>query len=306
MVMNNYKPGDKIDLTQFSKENPFKKTETLLDVLRNISNEINQKTNSEHGLSELLNPDGTINTKEFSTEKMGPYSAESLKNDLMDEETIEINFSLAKNEPNKEAQMKRLIEWRKDKMKQKSTQTELLINILLYRTLGEKFIVARTAKIDDYKAGVDFIMINPKTGETICAFDGVAENDTKQNDFSKTNTDKKTQKIENIARKGGAQIKYGLEVVNGKLERAPIKNTPVFYLSLSDKDFNLLSKMYTKEMRNTSTIEELEIFNNFVNSLKDQHNKLQKLNLPNSNIKEKIVSFASILDMLEKQNTYTK
>ncbi len=303
--MNSYKPGDIIDLTRFRREDPFKKTEVLLGVLRNISNEINQKISMEHGLSELLNSDGTINTSEFSVDKKGPYSVESLKDDIKKEGERELEFSFAGKEPGEEAKARRVAEWQKDKMKQKSTHTELLINILLHRILKKDFIVARTAKIDDYEAGVDFIVINPETGETICAFDGVTENDTKQNEFSKTNTDKKTQKIENIARKGGAQIKYGLKVINGKLERAPIKNTPVFYLSLSDKDFNLLSKMYTKENANTVTREELEIFNNFINSLKDQHEKLLRLNLPNSNIKEKIVSFASILDMLEKQNTYT-
>lgn len=308
MVMNNYQPGDKINLDRFlkfKKEDPFKKTETLLKVLRNISNGINQKIILEHGLNELLNSDGTINTEEFSSNKSGPYSVEALKSDLNDEKEIELELSLARNEPNEEAKARRLKEWLKDKMKRKSTHTELLIHILLHRTLGENFIVARTAKIDDYKAGVDFIVINPTTGETICAFDGVAENDTKENEFSIKNTDKKTKKIENIAKNGGANIKYGLEVKNMKLERAPIKNTPVFYLSLSDKDFDLLSTMYTKEHTDTVNNEELEVFNNFIYSLKEQHGKLLKLNVNNPRIKEKIMTFSSTLDILKKQNTLT-
>ena len=302
MEGHQYKPGDKIDLTQFNRktESRTPKTEELLANLETIVEETNEYAKTKFEINNLLNKDGSISMDGFGKKNGGPYEEAEIEKDKKEVEEIEASFARVENETNPETRKKLIEAWSKDKLKQKSSKVEILITSLLHRVLKDSFIVTRTAPIDDYKEGVDYIMVNPETGETICAFDGVAENDSKENEFLVKNTEKKKKKTEKIILKGGANIKYGIELVDGKLTRKEISNMPVFYLGISDKDFDTLMLAKNKGVGTPVTQDELNIFSKFIQSLEEQRLNLLELDLPkNSPIYKKLLSFEKTIDILK-------
>lgn len=293
-----YKPGDRIDLSKFNTKKE-KGIEQLMPLLEMASSQTNEWVAREFGLRNLVNMDGSISMKGFAVENDGPYSISNIQKDENKITNIEKSFAGAENEHDIVTQNKIIETWHKNRQKQKSSKVEVLITILLHRLLKDKFIVARTAPIDDYTEGADYIIVNPTTGETICAFDGVAENDSKENEFSIKNSDKKRKKTETITKKGGANIKYGIQVVNDKLIRKNISHMPVFYLSLSDKDFDSLMALTGNGLNTLITQDESTIFNKFIVSLEDQRSDLLKLDLQkDSPIHKKLLEFEKTIDML--------
>lgn len=293
-----YKPGDRIDLSKFNTKKE-KGIEQLVPLLEMASSQTNEWVAREFGLRNLVNKDGSISMKGFATENNGPYSTGDIQKDENKITNIEKSFAVAENEEDIVTQNRMIETWHKNRLKQKSSKVEVLITILLHRLLKDKFIVARTAPIDDYTEGADYIIVNPATGETICAFDGVAENDSKENEFSIKNSDKKRKKTETITKKGGANIKYGIQVVDDKLIRKNISHMPVFYLSLSDKDFDSLMALTENRLNTPITQDESTIFNKFILSLEDQRSDLLKLDLQkDSPIHKKLLEFEKTLDML--------
>jgi len=294
---SNYKPGDIIDLTPFSRKRELK-PELLFEELAKISRDTNKRVSEKLGLSNLLDLDGSISKSGFSKENGGPYNKSKIDNDIKEERIIEIKFARANNEIDPLKQEQLLQKWKKEKRNFKSTKVELLMTIFLNKQLGEDYVIMRSALIDDYGAGIDYIAVNIKTGETICTFDGVAENDSNANEFSKTNSDKKITKI---AQAGGANVKYGIQLVDGKLIRTQISNVPVFYLSLLDKDFEILSESIGKEPNAEILKDESRIFTQFINSLEKQQKDLLQLNLPkDSPVYKNILNFENTLKNLRE------
>lgn len=298
-----YKPGDKIDLSKLGNKRE-KSVDNLTPLLEMTSVQTNEWVLREFGLKDLVNKDGSISIHSFTEEYNGPYSTKDIREDEDKVTEIEKIFAGAKKEENLITQKKIIEEWHKDKLKQKSSKAEMLITILLHRILKDRFIVTRTAPIDDYTEGVDYIIVNPDTGETICAFDGVAENDSKENQFSIKNSEKKKQKIEKITKDGGANIKYGIQVVDNKLVRKNISNMPLFYLSLSDKDFDSLMALTVNKIDTPIKQEENIIFSKFIQSLEEQRLNLLKLNLrKNAPLYQKLLEFEKTINMLKNINS---
>ena len=163
----NYKPGDIIDLSRFEKKKTIISVEALYKKLETISNETNENVFKNFGLKDLLKTDGSINMTGFSPETGGPYDKNTIEKDKSEVRKLEEKFAGVENETDYLRKDQRLQDWKKDKLKQKSTKVELLTTILLHKVLQQNFIVARSAELDDYEAGVDYVVVNPKTGETI-------------------------------------------------------------------------------------------------------------------------------------------
>jgi hypothetical protein len=251
------------------------------------------------GITGLLEKDGTIAMEAYSQEKDGPYTAAEIALDKQKAYEKELEFAGALYESDPEIQRQMVLDLHKEKSRQIGTKAELMITIILHRLLGDDFIIARTAKIDDYKKGVDYIVIHPTTGETICAFDGVIENESKDGQFVIKNTQKKMEVAKSITQTGGANLRYGIESKNGKLVRTPLANMPVFYLSISDKDLDLLA--LSKEMGPDAPITEgeVKIFSQFIASLEKQVGDLLALDIKRGEpVREKILDFDQTIEML--------
>ncbi|MEK7588544.1 MAG: hypothetical protein AAB438_01875 [Patescibacteria group bacterium] len=233
-----------------------------------ISAENNNRVKTEYGKANLLEQNGSLSMDAFSAEKGGIYSKEEIEEDKKEIREAELHFAEVDKRADKKTQDMLIAEWKERRIKQKSGKVEMMVTILLNKVLGDEFIVMRTADYDDYFAGTDFIIVNKKTGKTICALDSVAENDSKLKEGDTPMTIKKSDKTMAIVEKGGADIKYGVKIKNGEMTLAPLKNMPVFYFDVSDQEYDSLSENTINKEEITKT--ELKIFASFITSLAEQ------------------------------------
>lgn len=106
---------------------------------------------------------------------------------------------------------------------------ELLKTAIFNKYLGDKFIVVRSSLYDDYKNGVDNVMIDIENGNVVCVFDEVG-------DDSAFKRQKETKVAEKNLEEGGASLKYGIGLKDGQLIPTRSENLPIFCLSLSQDD----------------------------------------------------------------------
>ncbi|PKM91418.1 hypothetical protein CVU82_02375 [Candidatus Falkowbacteria bacterium HGW-Falkowbacteria-1] len=188
-------------------------------------------------------------------------------------------------------------EWKAKRERNPANIAEMAVTVLLHKLIGDKFIVARASKYDDYEHGVDNVLIDKKTGAVVCGFDqvlGIGKDD---------GSDKKRDKIKNILLKGGAKLEYGVTLdENQKIKRQKIKNIPAFFLGISKED---LMKLVVDLKENKEKEVGGEILTKILNSLKEQHQAAKSLlnELMGSNNEEllrNIDKFEQLLVSLEE------
>lgn len=280
--------------------------EKLKIVMTRQAKEINLEMQEKHGIKDLVNNSLHVEPSYFSQEKGGIYNAEDIHND---EETLNAldRYNCAADNPNTQKFYKdtHKIETpesivrhhREQKEISKSNQAEMVITGLMHKVLKERFLIVRSSIFDDYKHGIDNLILDKETGTVICAFDEVLEN---QGDKDRTSV--KIEKIKKKALIGGTEAKYGISLKNGKIIRDYVRNIPVFYLTLESKDLpELTNDLYFNNQGNLSAAEK-KLFSHLVVSIKEQKKMLEALNLPTI-MRKKLESFESSLAILEN---YTK
>jgi|GEM_PF-903248 len=248
-----FKVLGKIDLNQFDK---YKKTdkraeqkdhnEMLNAGLKNMA----ERHNNQHGY--FVNSDGSVamdspNYK-FSDKQL---DAEYIVNK-------EIDFAAKTNKTREE--------WLRDREKARGIVTEKALTLLLDKVLRDDFIVVRTATYDDYRNGVDTLIVDKDTGAPICGVDEMGADDA----HSYRN---KGQKIYDIIGHNGAYVKYGATFKHDALQLKAIKNVPAFYLSLDEHD---LDKLLPALAQNDVSAIEMDIFNRLLHSFDHQITTLYK------------------------------
>lgn len=238
-----------------------------LEHLVNLSKEISYRQNSEiaehYGIQDLLDSDCQIAINGYE--------------EIYDETTLqEYNRELSKieNKFGSSSSDEQIDTWKNEKIKTKGYQTEMAITCLLYKMLGEKYIVARTNDYDDYTNGADNLLVDKETGAAICAFDEVYERDDQT-----ANLEKKQKKVIDIALDGGTSIEFGLKHENGTLKRGKQDNLPVFYLELHKSELDSLLNNMGKEIDEVSDTEK-QIFAKLVRSIAQQFITLKRQKLP--------------------------
>ena len=156
---------------------------------------------------------------------------------------------------------------------------------------------------DDYKNGIDNVIIDKETGGVVCTFDEV-------NDLAGgSRHDKKMEKIKKKALQGGYSIKYGYTFITDettskrRLIQKETNNVPTFYLALSNDEL----KKLISSMHDTSTISETEreVYEKLIKSLEEQVEFLLKQKLPQK-IRENLIVFSvslnSMKDRIKQKN----
>lgn len=298
-----------IDLSKFEKfEKRKNKFEKLTSKLEAVSVEINEAARDFFHVENFTNKDGSINSKAYTQE---PYNKEEIEQDKLKIRELEMKFSSAQNPKVADFYKQKygksdtdfiLKKWNEKREKQKSSRVEAMITILLHRILKEDFLIVKTNKFDDYKAGVDNLIIEKETGSIVGAFDGVAENDSKQNQTTReTQSEKKQNKVSKIAQKGGSYIKYGVKMESGKFSLSNIKNLPVFFLNITDAEFNTLANLINQDLSAEITETEKEIYSRLINSLSTQHTGISSLPNLNQNLKNNLEEFKNTLNKLKEK-----
>ncbi len=166
-------------------------------------------------------------------------------------------------------------EWNDKKEKDPATVSEMFITLLLHKVLKDRFLVARASHYDDYENGVDYVLIDKKTGVVVCGFDqvlGMGKDDGGA---------KKKQKIDKILLRGGARLEYGITFdKENNLIRKKLKNIPTFFLGLSKDDLDKsLDSLQKNNDLNDKVIDDFgkNILRKMVKSLEDQYSSARDL-----------------------------
>lgn len=255
--------------TTIENKNP---TKMLQGMLKTSSEEVNKRVEGEYGIQGLLSSDGSIKIAGYE-EVLGREAVEEDQNLVY---AMEVEFSGA-NLPNVQASYQQqygiateeriLNKWRENKARDKNGQMEMAMTLLLSEKLGQDFLVVRTAPFDDYKNGVDNLILDKVTGDIVGAFDEVHEAGTGDR------IQKKKEKVKSVAKQGGAEIRYGLKLDGGKLSRASLQGVPVFYLGLlKDELLDLEDGLDKKDSAKTD-----KIFKKLLISLKEQQQELSTI-----------------------------
>ncbi len=296
------------------EKNTDKLGEKLHDLLSIVAKETNISVSRENpDIQKFLNSDGSINMDSFDTEYDGIYEHDNVQKDKDFVRNKDIEWSGASNQSVQDFfqskyhtnSIDEIIEQtKKNKLEHHGPQLEMALTILLHKIIGNRFIVARASTFDDYRNGIDNVIINKETGDVVCAFDEV--NDT----VGGSRHDKKMEKIKKKALQGGSTIKYGYTYINDeeaskkRLIQKKINNVPTFFLSLSQEELkNLLSNMsYDAQIISNK---EYEIYDKLIHSLEEQVVFLSNERLPSA-IKDNLILFSTSLNSMKDIASHKK
>jgi hypothetical protein len=264
--------------------------EMLKNKLREQAQVINRSVAERYGVMDLLSADGSINPDGYTE----LFSEADLKHDAETAVRRELEFSNALNPATQSfyktkygaetvADLLRI--WKDNKSREKNSQMEMAVTLLLSEMLGSDFLVVRTAPIDDYDHGVDTVILDYQTGEVVGAFDEVHQSDNGER------LAKKKEKIQTVAKRGGAKVRYGMKLENGNLTRAELSGVPVFYLGLTSTELDGL----ITALRDSDTEVMEGIFKKLITSLKSQQVELSATS-HNQQFQAKLQSFNALLE----------
>ncbi len=263
----------------FKAERPKNTKELQKKLILDISAQVNEEVERDHGISNLLDSECQVKTEAFKD----IYSEDFIAQSAQAVHEREIEFSGA-TRPNMQAFYKDqhgiegeeaiIAKWKSEKKKNKNTQMELAVTALLYKVLHKNNFIFRTNPYDDYINGGDTIIIDKETGSVVCAFDEVHEGGSGDRTLEKQN------KISKIAHKGGARLRFGLVMENGKLKPSKLENLPIFYLGLNTEELNSLMENMEYDLNKEPSPQEIAIYKKLIDSVQEQFGLLEKEDLP--------------------------
>jgi len=259
-------------------------------------------------VADLLNQDDALEMRNWSVKNNGCYSKEQIKADEKIVQDSEKLWSASDNEGVREYYKEKygsnttqdlLERYKKNKLNHRGTIVEMAITSILYKFLHEDFVVMRASIYDDYKNGVDNVIVNKHTGEVICAFDEVYEG------YKSDRLEAKVGKVVRKAKQGGAEIKYGFTFIKDEsghpsISKQAIKNIPTFYLSLSVVELEKLLTDMSFDSVDSLSMSEAEIFNHLLDSLSEQVKMLQVEQI-SEKVRANIDKFAVSLKQIQAQ-----
>jgi len=252
------------------KEHP---PEKLDELLRTIALRENEAIASTFGVERFLDDSCAIRTECFGNEGGKVYDDASIREDGQYVDAKEREWAGWWNETvRKEVYEKNGItseeeavkDWKGRKEHHASAQFEKVVTVILHKMLGDDFLVLRASAYDDYKNGIDNLIVNKATGDVVCAFDEL--------NYSERDTERQAKKIARVkerAMRGGSEAKYGASVEEGKLIMERIRHVPLFFLSLPETSLRDIMKEMDYSPDSVSPVER-KAFEGLMRCLKDQ------------------------------------
>jgi hypothetical protein len=251
----------------------------LSAILKEVACDISKELRERFGFERLINDKCVIRMDPFH--KINPNKLRSDKEYVKKREMqwagIETQEPKQPLDPKEQKQIDaaintRVQKWLEAEEKEKSKQLEMVVTILLHKAFGDKYIVVRSSKYDDYSGGVDNVIVNKETGTIICAVDDVREN--------QWNNDRESEKDRTIldkTRAGGAELIYGFTLdADRKIKLASLGNLPIFRLGLTEAEYYEIVNAVKYKSGETNELNETEskILEKILASIREQRDRL--------------------------------
>lgn len=295
-----------------SQEECLEKVQVMLS---QAALEMNERLKNDFGEeNDLIANDCSLIMKKFGKEANGPFSDETVEEDESFVKEKEIEWSGAENhrvqqhykesfiskhgktafkEKYGDVNLEEMVrqEYKAEKSESPGAMLEMAITELFYKMLTPDIMVVRASAFDDYRNGIDNVMVNVKTGEVICAFDELYD-DIEGHKRARD----KMEKVKEKAKKGGGSVKYGFTFEKdknsgkNKTVKKSIRNVPTFYLALSSSELKKLMRDMNYDISGAPSETEEETFSKLSASLQEQLSILEKEQLPET-IRQKLQQF---------------
>lgn len=264
-------PGDKIDLSQFETKNKLEShPERYLGSLQASLRFLSEKP----GYKGFMDIEGKIIMS-------GPEAN-------YDNNNIKLKESVWAQEKGLSWE-----EWTIKKESDPANLAEMGITLLFNRVLGEKFAVLRASDYDDYENGADNIIVDRESGAVICGIDDVLGRE------GDDGSQKKAAKIKNKMERGGARIKYGAAMKDGKLVPQSLEHVPLFYFSLSKQELSDL--LYSLSENDRPGVKEKGIYQKLIGSLGDQYAQFSADKSLHRSLQSNLASFLPSLEKMQSK-----
>lgn len=203
----------------WSIESHHEAAERLSSALHDRTTRMNERVRSMPGSGgrDLLTDEGRIDMGAFHVDTGGPHSRERMEQDLESVRMYEKDFPGLVSP---------------DKRFHDGELGEGAAFCVLNRFLGGRFLIARTARYDDYRNLVDFMVVDlEKGGKPICAIDEIVGAED-----GNPRIEKKKERL-----KTGAMLRYGVESKwEGGLVLGEFRQLPGVYAAVSRDDLKAL------------------------------------------------------------------
>ena len=263
--------GAKINPARLKERGPEPKIhlEQFAPLLKSGLRLMARETNRHYG--EFLNEDGQIALA-------GP-EAES-DQELVDYQ--EMNFSRGLDRA----------EYRRRRETSQPEIAEMTLTLLFNKMLGDRFLVARASAYDDYNNGVDQVIIDKTTGAAVCGVDEVVSH------LADITAPKKEEKLIKKMKAGGASVKYGATITEGRLVRQSLRHIPTFYVAVHPVELEKIITILDLNERQI-TAPEQEVFDRVIASLAEQYERLDEAGL-DPDLRHNLKKFAASLERMKR------
>ncbi len=184
-------------------------------------------------------------------------------------------------------------EIRSTKLASEGERFEIFKTAVLTKFKGEDFIVVRSSPFDDIKHKVDNILVNRKTGETVCAFDEVVGTLGKV-------AQEKMERVLKINFEGGAKVKYGIRLEKGKIVKGKIRRVPLFYLMYPKGEIKKAIDNLSPDLNDKTQYEE-KAFKYFSLLIGEQVERILNSSEVPEKLKRKMFNFRKIFFVSKKR-----
>ncbi len=255
----------------------------------------------------LLLDDGRLDKRVFQESADGPYPQKTIEEDERFVMEKELEWS-DMEDPNVRAfhlkeygvqtegkdetmvTTELLAAWREHQQSHDGPLAEAAMTALLDTVLGDEFLVVRAADYDDYANGIDQHIIRRDTGETVFAFDEVT--DTSHGNRAEGKYEKMLRK----ARSGGATIRYGVTLRDGKPTKQAMHHVPVFALPITKSELHRLLRDIADHPESPGE-KALAVFDHLLLSLEEQYATLNRERLPDA-VKQHLATVQTSLEAM--------
>jgi len=179
-----------------------------------------------------------------------------------------------------------------DKKNRSGEQMEMFKTALFNKAIGGKFFVLRSSRFDDYKHGIDNIIVEKETGAVVGAFDEVVSRDGELD---------KGSKIRAINGTKGGYLKYGVGLENGKATKQENARIPLFYLALTYKELENAISSFESDQENLSELEK-KLLKKLADSVKEQIEPISKIGMLKNKIPDIEKFSAALQEAIESKN----